>query len=117
MKPTPVTVNLAHQNDGLYFVYFYVAVVTQPGESPEAVSTRIAIINDIRRTHHPDVAANVIIARLKDISPSATTKLHVLPAGTKRAEADAWITTPEGQAWAKGTVGGSLCQIVLAVPQ
>ena len=28
-----------------------------------------------------------------------------------------WIGTPEGQAWSKGTVGGSLCQIVLAIPK
>jgi hypothetical protein len=117
MKHVPVTVKLAHQTDGLYFVYFYVATVTQPGEAPEPVSTRIAIIADMQRSKYPDVAANVILARLRDISPNATIKLHILPTGTKGSEAESWIKTPEGQSWAKGTVGGSLCQIVLAIPK
>ncbi|MGZ5650595.1 MAG: hypothetical protein ACXWG8_09715, partial [Usitatibacter sp.] len=115
--PAPVTVKHSHQADGLHFIYFYVAVVTQPGEAPVSVSTRIAIINNIQKSQYPDVAANVILARLRDISPNASTKLHVLPPGTKGADAEKWIHTPEGQSWAKGTVGGSLCQIVLAIPK
>ncbi|MGZ5079927.1 MAG: hypothetical protein ACXWHZ_10580 [Usitatibacter sp.] len=117
MTSAPVTVKHSHQADGLYFVYFYVAVVTQPGEAPASVTTRISVINNIERSQHPDVAANVHLTRLRDISSNASTKLHVLPPGTKGADAEKWIHTPEGQSWAKGTVGGSLCQIVLAIPK
>jgi hypothetical protein len=117
MATTPVSVKLAQQTDGLYFVYFYAAAVTQPGEAPQAASTRIAVIADMQRSTHSDVAANVHLSRLRDISSNASIKLHVFASGTKGADAEKWITSPEGQSWAKGTVGGSLCQIVLAIPK
>jgi hypothetical protein len=113
VKTTPVSLKSADQSDGLYFVYFWVATITEPGDAWEPVSPRIYIIFP----RAADVAANVQVTALKDISSNATVKMQVLPAGTRREDAEKWIDTPEGKAWSRGVVGGSLCSVVLDIPK
>jgi hypothetical protein len=113
MKTTPISLKPSDESDGIYFVYFWVGVVTEPGEGWEPVPPRVGIVWDLKRT--ADLAANVHITALKDISPEGTVKIEVLPAGTRRDEAEKWIGTPAGKAWSEGVVGGSLCAVALAI--
>jgi hypothetical protein len=118
MKTTPISLKPEHQSDGgMYFVYFWVGTITRPAERWEPVSPRIMIIWDLTKAQAPGVTANLHLAPLRDISSDGTVKLQMLPAGTRREDAEKWIDTPEGKAWSAGVVGGSLCAIAIAIPK
>jgi len=115
LKTRAVSIRPEHESDGLYHLYSWIAVTREPGTSWEAVPPVIMIISGMSRA--PTRVANVHLTRVKDISHEGTVKIHTFEPGTKRSEAEAWIGTPEGQTWQKGTVGGSLCQLVLSIPK
>jgi hypothetical protein len=115
MKTTPISLKPADASDGLYFVYFWVGAITEPAEGWDPVSPLIHVIQNLQKA--PNLVANVHVTALKDVSPRGTVKINVLPARTRRADAEKWIDSAEGKAWSKGVVGGSLCAVVLAIPK
>jgi hypothetical protein len=115
MRTTPITLKASDESEGLHYVYFWVGTITEPREAWDPVSAKIWIILNAQKA--ADVAANVHITPLKDISASGTVKLQVMPAGTRREQAEKWIETAEGREWSLGVVGGSLCAVVLDMPK